>query len=282
MHQSHQCPICPNSYNSILSLSKHWIRTHKLKTKQLYLQLKGLQKEPTCGCGGSVKFLDSGRGFSEYIQGHVARIPGKNNWGNNKTAFEKSLNSRRKMWENGEIKSWNKGLTKATDERVPLGGLKGSNTVRNDPTELRIRSERMKANRLNGTIPTLTLDKHSQWKGGISSLNHTCRAYPRLYKEWKLPVLAKSQFACVECGSKNNLQAHHDKERFAVILRKLAEQFGWEQALTKYINPDHKELLDLKFQICEAVVNYHVQHSVSGVALCENCHKALHPNLNTI
>jgi hypothetical protein len=55
------------------------------------------------------------QGYSDYVQGHVARI--KNNWGHNEKALKKSQEKRREMWENGEIQPWCKGLTKE-DPRI--------------------------------------------------------------------------------------------------------------------------------------------------------------------
>jgi len=55
------------------------------------------------------------KGYNEYIRGHVSRV--SNNWGHNLKAREKSLDTRRVMWENGEIQGWCKGLTKE-DPRI--------------------------------------------------------------------------------------------------------------------------------------------------------------------
>jgi hypothetical protein len=96
-----KCPKsdCDNEYDNIVSLSKHWSRSHKLPKKELYLKLHNVT-EPTCacGCGGEVKFLDAGRGFREFIRGHASRVPEKNNFVSRK-AQENSLKTRRKMWK---------------------------------------------------------------------------------------------------------------------------------------------------------------------------------------
>jgi len=86
-------------------------------SEDLYVSvvLEGSKPTCKCGCGESVKFHGLGKGYSEYAWGHGARI--NNNWGNNISAREKSIETRREMWKNGEIKGWCAGLTKE-DPRV--------------------------------------------------------------------------------------------------------------------------------------------------------------------
>ena len=100
-----KCPYCSEKeYPKIDSLRIHCSKSHKITSKQMYVDvvLCGIEPKCKCGCNGEVKFLDTGRGFSEYIWGHAARVPGKNNWGNNEKAVEKSLKKRKEMIENGE------------------------------------------------------------------------------------------------------------------------------------------------------------------------------------
>lgn len=86
-----KCPLCENQYEKLISLSVHYRKKHKRKSKELCLKLFYNDVEPTCacGCGGEVKFLDITRGFREFIHGHISRVSGKNNWGNNRKAQEK-------------------------------------------------------------------------------------------------------------------------------------------------------------------------------------------------
>lgn len=88
-------------------------------------------------------------GFSEYVWGHASRV--KNNWGHNEGALQKSQKVRREMHERGEIIIWNKGETKATDERIAAYGKTGSQTLKTDPVCQQQRSEHMA----------------NEWKSGI-------------------------------------------------------------------------------------------------------------------
>lgn len=143
---SFKCPICDNEYKKIVSLSTHFRKLHKGTSKKLYILLYCDGKEPTCACGcnNEVKFLDITRGFRKFIQGHAARVPGKNNWGNNKKAQKKSQKTRKKMWENDELQIWNKGLTKENSKSVAKYGINGSKTIRSNKEEISRRSKRMK------------------------------------------------------------------------------------------------------------------------------------------
>lgn len=40
------------------------------------------------------------------------------------------------------------------------------------------------------------------------------------------------------------------------------------------------EEFDRKKDVSDRVVQYHIVNKVSGVTLCEECHKKLHPSLN--
>lgn len=112
-----RCPECDFSIDSFNSLRIHASKKHNLSSENLYIQVVLNGNVPTCkcGCGHKTKFHGPLKGFSEYLLGHSAKI--NNNWGHNKDAFEKSLTTRRKMWESGEIQGWCKGLTK-DDPRI--------------------------------------------------------------------------------------------------------------------------------------------------------------------
>lgn len=285
-----KCTRCVNEYNNIISLARHWVRTHKLETKILFMELNGLKEEPTCkcGCGGIVKFLDAGRGFSEYVRGHIARI--HNNWGNNPKAREKSLETRREMIKDGTWKPffenetgehWAKGKTKETDTRVAQQIL-----TRETPEYKKKSSKRMSEMRLNGTIPTLVGSESSQWKGGTSPLLNVCHANSRLYKEWKYPILLTAMFTCQKCKLENKkennvvLHVHHDKVKMATIVRLIAENNNWESFYGKSTEVDNPILSSLKQKISDEVADYHIKNNVSGIVLCESCHTSLHKKMN--
>lgn len=276
-----KCPKCDKQYDNVVSLSKHWSRTHKEETKTLYMHINNLTVPPTCscGCGQEVKFLDAGRGFSEYVWGHKARV--SNNF-NTEKSKSNSLQARKKMLQEGTWKPfheketgehWSKGKTAESDARV----AKSRDSIINNPEEIQRRSERMKENRMNGTVPTLTGEKHSQWKGGISSLNHTCRANPKLYKDWIYPILKANDFKCNLCASTKNLEVHHDKETFSEIYSNIAKSYNYPLKLTQSLSSEtDPEIHMLKMLISDAVAQYHIDNNVSGKVLCDLCHKEQH------
>lgn len=112
-----KCPNCDFQVETINSLRIHASKKHGMGSEDLYVSvvLEGSKPACKCGCGESVKFHGLSKGYSEYAWGHGARI--NNNWGNNITAREKSIETRREMWKNGEIKGWCTGLTKE-DPRI--------------------------------------------------------------------------------------------------------------------------------------------------------------------
>jgi hypothetical protein len=275
-----KCPICDYEHQKIISLSIHYRSKHNKTSKELYVSLYCNEIEPTCkcGCGESVKFLDTTRGFTDYVRGHSSRV--KNNFQSEKS-IKNSLATRQKMLETGEWKPftsketgehWSKGLTKETDERI----AKMAETISSNEEEIKKRSERMRLGRLNGTIQTLYGKDHSQWKGGISCLRSL--SYSRLYKEWKLPKLKEANFKCSICQSNENLEVHHNIETFSSILNKLTKQNNWSVETWK-IDPkwnEQTEYQELKNKIADAVANYHIENNVSGVVLCNKCHDKNH------
>lgn len=270
------CPLCEKQFPKLISLSVHFRKFHKGTSKRLYELLFCNGQEPKCGCscGGEVKFLDMTRGFNEFIRGHASRISGKNNWGNNRTAQKKSQKIRSKMWANGQLKIWNKGLTKETNESVRQYGKSSSNTIKSNSEEIKRRSKQMKKGRMDGTIPTLHGSDASQWKGGVSPLHAVCRK--ELYDLWIRPHLIRAKFTCEMCGIQGKLEVHHNKESFSSIMRKFAEKYNWTLGLTETIDFEDPKLDKLKKKIAMAVADYHVQNNVSGIVLCTECHSKEH------
>jgi hypothetical protein len=290
----YKCPDCTNEYDKLISLSLHYRKGHKKTSKELAISLNHGGQEPTCrcGCGQPVKFLDISRGFSEFILGHAARVPGKNNWGNNAKAKEKSLETRKEMIKSGEWKPfsekstgehWAKGKTKETDLRIAKAML-----TRETKEYKLVSSQRMKENRKNGTIPTLIGPSHPQWNGGTSSLLATCHADKRLFDEWKYPKLLASKFTCQTCGKENRkgnqviLHVHHDKIKMSTIVRLCAEQNDWEDFYGKSLKDSSIDTFEIKKKISNDVCDFHIKNNVSGVVLCEVCHNIIHDKMNFI
>lgn len=258
-----KCPLCDYEHDNLVSLSLHYRKRHKGTARQLCTDLSYGGIEPTCacGCGEVVRFLNVKDGFSTYKRGHVARV--HNNWGHNPTALERSHATTKQRYAAGEIDVWNKGLSKETDERVAILGRSGSATFMADVEERARRSQQMRESRLDGTIPTLSGSAHSGWKGGVSSVQALARSY--VFNVWTYPKLFASGFTCKGCGATRGLEVHHDGERFTEILQKarnvlgdVSDDFTSHQAYARW------------------VADYHVEHDVSGVVLCERCHGLAH------
>jgi len=258
------CPVCKEfESHNLDSLRIHCAKKHKLTARGLYVMLFLGGTEPTCacGCGNAVTFNGVHKGFATYCRGHVARI--HNNWGHNEKVLKKSQIVRKSMHDRGEICVWNRGKTKQTDERIAKYAQKNSQFVLSDPKNVAKRSERMRKHRLDGTIRTLMGKEHPNWQGGVSTVQGLARS--RLYSVWTFPIMKAANFVCVDCGSRKHICVHHDSERFADIMHKIVGKCNVLECnfetLSKFVND---------------IVSYHVINQVSGVCLCENCHKRIH------
>jgi hypothetical protein len=278
------CPYvgCQISYDNMLSLSHHWSRAHKLSQKDLYLTLNNFKQEPTCkcGCGEEVKFLGSVKGFCEYKRGHISRVA--NNFQTEKSVTN-SKATRKRMHQAGEIKIWNSGLTKETDKRLEDLGNKTREWLERCPEERIKKSERMKRQRREGITVSPSGPESGGWKGGISPLSIVCRANTSLFRNWTRKHMERTRFSCEKCGKdKTQLEVHHDKETFAEILHKFANQFKWVENVSLSVGDieSNPELYDLKYEISDAVAEYHITNNVSGLVLCKTCHKDLHQSHN--
>jgi len=206
------CQYCGKEFKSLNSLRIHTSKLHKKSSEQVYIDMFCDGKHPTCkcGCGQSTKFWTLQRGFADFVRGHQSRV--KNNWGHNKEALERSQQARREMHDRGEIKIWNRGKTKETDDRIVAYGEKLKETFKVDVCERQKRSQRMTKNRLTKIVPDLKGKNHPQWKGGVSALQPIVRA--RLHLSWVYPILKRDQFTCQRCGSTKELCVHHSGVRF--------------------------------------------------------------------
>lgn len=291
MFESIKCPICNKQYKGLISLSYHCKKSHNLNSKDIFLKINNLDKEPTCACGCNrpVKFLGIKHGFRKYIRGHISRID--NNFHKNPETFQKSLKKRKQMIKDGIFKPfisketgeyWNKGLTKETDERI----ANRVNAFKNNTEGIKRISERLSRNRKNGVVPTLYGKDHSQWNGGVSTLYRVCYSNNKLYKEWKYPKLKAANFTCSKC-LKNNinnnptiLEIHHNDILMSEIVKKIAIEYNWEYNIGSRLENCTQEMFELKQKIAEAVAQYHIDNNVSGIVLCKECHKKVHASYN--
>lgn len=123
--ENYECKECGKECKTLLSLSKHRSQKHQINAKQTYDDYIG-SVSCGCGCGEETKFLTIVKGYREYIRGHAARV--NNNWGHNPEVLKKSHDTQKKMYANGELTIWNKGLN-TDDPRVKKYGESISNNV---------------------------------------------------------------------------------------------------------------------------------------------------------
>lgn len=268
-----KCKICNAEFDKYQMLRRHCSRKHKIHSSQTCIDylLNGVHPVCKCGCGGKTKWHRKNAGdikFNPYIFGHYSRVI--NNWGHNKKAQLKSAETRRIRFKEGKITIWCKGLTKDTDDRIKKLAEKTKNTINSNPEELIKRSERMVKFRKDGTVPTMYREKSSQWKGGVSSIQNIARNDKRLYEQWKYPILVRDGFKCVSCQHTKDLHVHHNKETFSEIIKKVMTNDDYENI----------DKFDVKKQVTDKVIDYHIKNSVSGVVLCSECHNKIHPSLN--
>jgi len=111
------CKECNREFETLDSLRRHRSQKHNVKSEQTYIDymLDGVEPKCKCGCGEKTNFSSIEKGFVEYIRGHASRI--NNNWGHNINAIRKSHETQKKMYNDGTLSIWNKGLT-IEDDRV--------------------------------------------------------------------------------------------------------------------------------------------------------------------
>lgn len=270
---SFKCPWCDFTHTNLEnSLRIHAQKRHKKTSKELYDALHGEPRKCGCGCGKETKFGGLGNGYSEFCWGHHSRV--ENNWGHNEKALLKSQDKRREQIAAGEWQAWNKGKSAETDTRIAQNNRAISESIQSRPEELQRRSEHMKKQWEDENIVSLHGADHPRWRGGVSLLSAHCHASNKLYREWKFPKLQASGFRCSRCGKEGqdaHLCVHHDKERMADIIKRFSAAFGYE---------GREDQQAMKESIAEAVASYHVDNDISGVVLCDVCHKEEHPTLN--
>ncbi len=212
-----------------------------------------------CGCGVMVK--------GKWKWGHHSRVQ---NISKRDDIREKRRKHFIEMHAEGKLgEPWSRGLTKEDDVRLMALGKSISATILANPEERGRRAIKMKEQWFEGNIIPLRGPDHPNWKGGTSALTSRMRASHQLYERWKRPILVRDGFKCKRCGRGGELEVHHDQERFASILQKCLLGL-FPDALDREITFDEGS------RVLDAVVSYHVQNQVSGLALCEGCHEKVH------
>ena len=266
-----KCKRCDKEFGRYSSLRSHTSRIHKIKSDEFYVEFYLDGKWPVCGCGcgGKTKWSYTDKRFREFSAvGHLMRV--RNNWGHNQKAVELSASTRRQQFKDGNRTVWNVGLNKETDSRVKVNGERSGKSIRENKTELKSRSIRMSKLRKNGTIPTLYREKSSQWKGGVSSIQQIARGDKRLYDLWKYPILIRDGFKCKSCPNTKDLHVHHNGESFSEIIKKVMTIDDYEKI----------DDFEVKKNVTNRVIEYHIKNQTSGETLCKECHNKLHPSLN--
>lgn len=169
--------------------------------------------------------------------------------------------------------SWNKGLTKYTDNRVFNVSVKLKKTYYRltDDQKRKISDSRIGKTfeeflgREGSIIAKRRMSEkqsgynHPNWKGGVTPISLRLRNHTK-YKKWVFDVFDRDLFTCQECGDNKggNLNAHHYKKLFCILV---------SDAIAKNKNVG-------KFNAC---LKYKPLWDISnGRTLCEDCHIKKH------
>jgi hypothetical protein len=263
----HICKRCNTEFETSDKLRRHVGRKHNVSSQEFYNEhiLNGKIPKCKCGCGEVPVFRGFVKGYGEWLRGHISRV--KNNWGHNEFAIEKSAETRREQYKNGQRKVWNLGLTKETDLRVAEYGKHSSASIKANSSELKRRKLHAEKQWQSGAFSVKWGKESHGWKGGTSSINNLIRVNKRLYNEWIYPILCENGFKCQNCKLSKQLEVHHNDETMAEII-------------SKYVDKTKEYTFDEKREIMNIVIDYHISNNVSGEVLCKSCHKKLHPSYN--
>ena len=124
------CKICQKECEGLNSLRSHSIQKHNISSEQIYIDyvLNGVKPTCECGCGETTNFITIGKGFSNFIQSHHNRVPGKNNFHKDPKTHQKAIETQKKNWKEGKYIGWWENKTPETLKKIE--GIKEK--LRND------------------------------------------------------------------------------------------------------------------------------------------------------
>jgi len=162
-----ECPYCDERFEEYKSVAKHASRVHDKDPGRTYADYHLDGEWPTCecGCGERVKLQkgsDKGYGFADYKQGHHVRDQGGFY---TKEGLEKSAETRRKQFEEGEREPWNKGMTyEENPDHSGLEKLHEKNLKESNPERAQKISEALKGREFDEeTIEKFTEHWQEYW-----------------------------------------------------------------------------------------------------------------------
>lgn len=168
------------------------------------------------------------------------------------------------------VESWNKGLTKETDERVKQYGEQGSKTKKGcTPWNKGLSKETDE--RVRKYCETQSINKK-----GIPNLKRRVRTFRdksfgyvrklikvKLYPVWVKPILERDNFQCTICGAKAPLEVHHTYP-FRKIFFEAIDELSLNP--NEYMEWTAEEIASLE----EVIINKHTLDI--GITLCKDCH----------
>lgn len=222
----HICKICNHELKNAQSLSAHCRTKHKMTSEDVYIEyfLSGISPICECGCGEKPNYLGIYKGFVKYIHGHASRV--NNNWGHNPEAHRKSGETQKKLYKNGELIIWNKGLD-ISDERV----RKNTEGMVNHPT----RNDKISKSLTGRKRPKKVLDKLNEGmlKYWSDPKNRELRRLSQVEHLQKRQINTKSKL----------------EQRFEDMLKEVGiqflNQFPLEGYLFDFYIPKHNVLIEV-------------------------------------